>query len=252
MTKNKSKITIAVSLAIATVSLAATGVMAFFSDSTVFNTQSGKVGTVSISDTNLLLTDNTGKNVESFKTWNPGDINTFSWKVENTGTKSIATRNRLYIYWDDEMSEYSEADDIVYLYPQNISNNDIEAEMLAKDTKNKIDIGEPVTFTVDGKKHKGWEYICAGDILDGVGDSAETGDAFEADYASNLNDMSTTYDSIAYKIALSNYANVHTMDKPLKIVIATEVMQARNTSDENWQTVSIKEISLNNGGDVNG
>ena len=239
-------------MAITAVSLIGTGALAFFSDTARFETQSGKVGTVVINDTNLLVTDNTGKNSESFMTWNPGDINTISWKVENVGTKSIATRNKLYIYWDDEMNKYSEADDVVYLYPQNMSNNDIEAELLAKDPASKIDIGSPKQFTVDGKSHKGWEYICPGDILDGVGTDAETGDAFEADYASNINDMSATYDSIAYKLALSNYANVHTMDKNLKVVVVTEVMQARNTSDEVWETVSVKEINFSaTGGDVN-
>jgi hypothetical protein len=243
-TKNKAKIVTSVSLAVAAVSLLTTGAMAFFSDAAVFETQSGKVGTVSISDTNLLVTDNTGKSATSFGTWNPGDINTITWRVENTGTKSIATRNRLYIYWEDEMNEYSESNDIVYLYPQNVSNNDIEAEMLAKDTKSKIDIGSPKKITVNGKEYTGWEYICSGDILDGVGTDAETGDAFETDYASNLNDMSSTYDSIAYKIALSNYANVHTMDKNLKVVVITEAMQARNTADSEWETVSVKEISV--------
>ena len=238
-------------MAITAASLIGTGALAFFSDTAKFETQSGKVGTVSIDDTNLLITDNTGKNSESFMTWNPGDINTISWKVENVGTKSIATRNKLYIYWDDEMNKYSEADNIVYLYPQNMTNNDIEAEMLAKDPASKIDIGAPKQFTIDGKSHKGWEYICPGDILDGVGADAETGDAFEADYESNINDMSATYDSISYKLALSNYANVHTMDKNLKVVVVTEVMQARNTSDAVWETVSVKEVNLTAGGDVN-
>lgn len=224
----------------------ATGAMAFFTDATVFETQSGKVGTVSISDINLMVTDNTGKPSESIKTWNPGDINTITWKVENTGTKSIATRNKLYLYWEDDMNKYSEANDIVYLYPQNISNNDIENEMLEQNTKSKIDLGAPKDITINGKKFTGWEYVCSGDILDGVGDNAETGDAFEADYQSNLNDMSPTYDSLAYKLALSNYANVHTMDKNFKVVVVTEAMQARNTADSEWETVSVKEISVSN------
>ena len=233
-------------------SLVGTGALAFFSDTATFETQSGKVGTVAINDTNLLITDNTGKNVQSFMTWNPGDVNTISWKVENIGTKSIATRNKLYIYWDDEMNKYSEADNVVYLYPQNMSNNDIEAEMLAKKPDSKINIGEPKQFTINGKTHKGWEYIVPGDILDGVGKDAETGDAFETDYKSNINDMSATYDSIAYKLALSNFANVHTMDKNLKVVVVTEVMQARNTSDAVWEAVQVQEVEFSKaGGDVN-
>lgn len=243
-TKNKAKIITSISLAITAVSLMATGALAFFSDATVFETQSGKVGTVSISDINLLVADNTGNSSESFKTWNPGDINTITWRVENTGTKSIATRNKLYLYWEDEMNNYSEANDIVYLYPQNVLNSDIEAEMLAKDPKSKIDIGAPKEITINGKKYTGWEYIVSGDILDGVGADAETGDAFETDYKSNLNDMSSTYDSIAYKLALSNYANVHTMGKNFKVVVVTEAMQARNTADSEWETVSVKEISV--------
>lgn len=242
--KNKPKIVIAASLAISAISLMATGALAFFSDAAAFEKQSGEIGTVQIADINLQIADNDGQSSNSLTNWAPGDVNTISWVVENTGTKSIATRNTLYIYWDDDMNEFSEKDDVVYLYPQNMSNKDIQEEMFDKNVSSKIDIGQPHEFNINGKTHTGWSYMVTGDILDGVGDSAETGDAFETNYDSLINDTSDIYDSISYKLALSNYANVHTMNKPLKIAVVTEAMQARNTADSSWETVAVKEISI--------
>lgn len=242
--KNKSKFAIAIALTISAVSLMATGAMAFFSDKAVFETSKGEIGSVQIADINLQIADNSGESHDSLSNWSPGDVNTLTWVVENTGTKSIATRNTLYIYWDDDMNEYSEKDNVVFLYPQNMKNSDIQKEMFDKNEESKIDIGTPHEFKINGKSHIGWSYMISGDILDGVGDNAETGDAFEKNYASTINDVSNIYDSISYKLCLSNYANVHTMDKPLKVAVVTEAMQARNTADSSWSTVAVKEISI--------
>lgn len=247
----------AVAISTCAVSALAIGFIALYPSLAFFKSSDEKTiqttnGTVTINQTSLKIADATDSalNDSSFSKniqWEPGDIKALKMDVENNGNKSIATRHTLYIYWDGEMSDLSNYKNLLYLFPYNVSNDQIKQQMLAKNVTSNINIGDySDSFVLDGITHKGYKYTFYGDLLDGVGSHAETGDADEVNYAnpkSIYDDSSKTKDTVNYKLALSNYANALTSNKKVKIVIVTEAMQARNTNTDTWKVVSTTELN---------
>lgn len=178
----------------------------------------------------------------------PGDVVDISWTVENLGNKSILTRNTIYIFWDydnDANVAESNGNNVVYLYKQNTTPEEIRADMLTQNpsSSNLIDLGGIKTFSFNGKTYAGYRLTVYGDYLDGVGNNAETGiaDGNEVNYGSEYDDTSAVLDVVSYKLALSQWANIHTSGQQLRIVVVTEALQYQNTNDGDWIEVGTTE-----------
>lgn len=209
---------------------------------------------------------------DNYTYWNPGDILTVKWTVKNAGNKSVVTRNIVSIYLENnDMSQYANQKDIVYLYPEETDASEIFADQFPsvrselystdaetkaaaqlrdfrKDptlymTATKIDacsykkgsLESMGTVVVNGKTYKaGYSFIVYGDALDGVGVGAEVGNAYEVDYASQFDETLNNLDEVSFKMCLASAANVHTMGEKLIIRVETQAMQYRNTSDAEW------------------
>ena len=64
-----------------------------------------KSGTVTVESINLQLIDEKGNSTKELSSWDPGDVETISWKVKNTGTAAVYTRNKLRVYWNEELPD---------------------------------------------------------------------------------------------------------------------------------------------------
>lgn len=178
---------------------------------------------------------------DKLSNWNPGDITTFKWEVENTSNKSADTRNTIYMYWDDADITQSP----VYLYTESTSNADITKDILNDSPVANMDMGVLKTFTINGESKTGYMLTIEGDTLDGVGEAAETGDSKEVDYSSSYDDSEKTKDILAFKAALSPNASYESMKKNFKIVVVTEAKQYHNTKDTDdngWAVVDTAEV----------
>lgn len=181
--------------------------------------------------------------------WNPGDVLTVKWNVNNTGTKSVVTRNIVSIYWEEnDMNRYANQKDIVYLYPENKNATDIYYNQFGvfpegyrkscMDECSYKRLGSMAPVYVNGKKYDaGYSLVIYGDALDGVGYGAEIGDSAEQDYNSHYDDEDNSSDVVSFKMCLSSRANIHTMNKKLVIRVETQALQYRNTSDEDWDAI---------------
>lgn len=205
---------------------------------------------------------------DDYTYWNPGDVLTVKWTVENSGNKSVVTRNIVSIYWkNNDMSKYANQKDIVYLYPENTSASEIFADQfpatkmdLEKDptaaanrdfrktptlyktacmsTCSYKQLGSMSKVTVAGKDYNaGYSFIVYGDALDGTGSGVETGNAYEVNYGSQYDETLAHLDEVAFKLCLGSIANIHTMGEELVIRVETQAMQYRNTSDAEWNTL---------------
>lgn len=181
--------------------------------------------------------------------WNPGDVLTVRWNVNNTGTKSVVTRNIVSIYWEqNDINQFANHKDIVYLYPENCDSTDIYYDQFGifpEGYKTSCmqgcsyrSLGSMAPVYVNGKKYDaGYSLVIYGDALDGVGYGAEIGDSVEQDYNSHYDEKDNSMDVVSFKMCLSSRANIHTMNKKLVIRVETQALQYRNTSNEDWDTV---------------
>ncbi len=195
---------------------------------------------------------------DEYKYLNPGDVITVKWDVANTGTKAVATRNLVSIYWKgNKESVYSNYKDIIYIYPEKTNSSHIFGEQFGlypseyldlckkaqstskKDTSAYVSSYGPMEsmdkVIVDKNEYKaGYSFIVYGDVLDGIGYGAETGHSIEVDYNSSLDDKNNYKDTIAFKMLMSSRANIHTMDDELVVRVETQAMQYLNTSNAEW------------------
>lgn len=203
---------------------------------------------------------------DDYTYWNPGDVLTVKWTVENNGNKSVVTRNIVSIYWtNNDMSPYANQKDIIYLYPESVSASTIFADQfpatnkeLESGTESNRDfrkdptlyqtacmatcsyktLGSMSAVTIAGEEYNaGYSFIVYGDALDGVGVGAETGNAYEINYNSKFDETLNNLDEISFKLCLGSVANIHTMNQQLVIRVETQAMQYRNTSDAEWDTL---------------
>lgn len=187
--------------------------------------------------------------IKSVQELMPGDVWDLSWTVENTGNKSIVTRNTMYLYWEYDGTtdtENANGNESIYLYQQNTDAADIRTDMLTKapSNANLVNMGAVTEFTLNGETHEGYKFTVMGDDLDGTGNSAETGISREVDYGSEYDDTDSIRDVISYKLALSQFANINTSGQKLHVVVVTEAMQYQNTDDSDWQQVGYAETVI--------
>lgn len=197
-----------------------------------------------------------------YKYLNPGDVLNIQWKVTNNGTKSVATRNIVSIYWEkNDFSIYANQKDIIFLYPQT-TNTDLIFKDMFNNEKPTIkgnsysSLGSMGNITVDGKVYQnGYQFILEGDSLDGIGLGAETGNSSEVNYGSVYDDTDSYSDTISFKLALSPFANIHTMGENIIIKVESQAMQYRNSSDgdwsSQWETTATYYYNLSTGQKVN-
>lgn len=199
-------------------------------------------GTVKVDKINLQLKDSRGNVGKEIRDWEPGDINQVSWKVKNIGTAAVYTRNRLQIYWNEEVNTDAQ---MIYLYPANMSKQEImtdfkkgeEAEYAIAVEVGDVDVGE-------GETKKGVEYVFYGDVLDGT---KMTGKSQEVDYNIQANvketdDNSATEDDIAFNILFSPKTSYLYEGKTVTIKVITEAMQCTDNGKAEWQIVDSQSI----------
>jgi hypothetical protein len=193
---------------------------------------------------------------DEYTYWNPGDVLTVKWSVENTGTKSVVTRNIVSIYWENNnISTYGNHKDIVYIYPEKTNASDIfhnqfptattdyrkDIKLFSSHCLNTCSyktLGSMDIVYVNGKKYNaGYSFIVYGDALDGVGDGAEVGNAYEKNYNSSFDETLNNIDEVSFKLALASASNIYTQGQKLVIRVETQAMQYRNTSDADWNTI---------------
>ena len=200
-------------------------------------------GTVQVANINLQLKDQAGNVVEEISDWEPGDVDQVTWTVENTGTAAVYTRNKIQIWWNEEIPDNQTP--VLYLYPANMS----KAEVI-EDFKrgNEARYAIPVTrgdIAVDSTTNrKGIEYQVLGDVLDGT---KMTGKSSEVDYnlttsLKTTDDSSATKDVIAYNILFSPRTSYLYEGKTLTIKVITEAMQYTNAGKEEWHIVDSQTL----------
>lgn len=203
-----------------------------------------KSGTVQVEEINLQLKDLEGNSSKEILDWEPGDVDLITWKVKNIGTASIYTRNKLQIYWNEEVP--IEDNTIIYLYPANMSKKEIiEDFKKGENSEYKINVTSGEITLEDNTAKRGIEYQFLGDILDGTkmkGNSKEVNYNLEG-FANATDDKSDIEDEIAFNILFSPKTSYLYEGKTLTIKVVTEAMQFTEEGKEEWQIVDTQTIN---------
>lgn len=228
--KKKIKIGVITALTIAGLSIAAV---------TANKTIQKKVtsGTVEIESINLQLQDQSGNFVKELSNWDPGDVNMIKWDVKNIGTAAIYTRNRLRIYWNEDVAD---SEQVIFLYPANMSKSEIIEDYKKGESSKyaiKANVGD---ITLEDKTiKKGIEYSFFGDPLDGsemVVNGTEI-NYNSPDFESKTDETISTEDNIAFNILLSPDITFLYGGKTLTMEVVTEAMQHTDDGKAEWKIV---------------
>lgn len=202
-----------------------------------------KSGTVQVEEINLQLKDSEGNITKEIADWEPGDVDLVTWKVKNIGTSAVYTRNKLQIYWNEEVLSNNQ---VIYLYPANMSKQEIiEDFKKGEDSKYKLNVTSGEITLDDNNVKKGIEYQFLGDVLDGTkmtGKSKEVNYNSES-YVNTTDDKSEVEDEIAFNILLSPNTSYLYEGKTLTIKVVTEAMQFTEEGKEEWQIVDTQTIN---------
>lgn len=231
---------IIVTIVIAVVLMLAVTIAGVAVSNTIENTV--KSGTVKIDDINLQVIHENGVSDNKIVGWQPSDIDQITWNVKNVGTSAVYTRNKIQVYFNDEIPENSQ---IIYLYPANMTRAQIiedfekgeNSEYAIKKQIEDIKIDENTT-------KKGFEYEILGDVLDGTkmtGKSSEV-DYNSKDFSATTDDSSKTEDVVAFKILFSPKASYLFQGKELSIKVVTEAMQCTDEGKAEWKIVGSQTI----------
>ena len=215
------------------------------------------IGSVKIKDLNLQITKSNGEQSEVSQiddlkhiSMEPADIDTISWTTENIGTSGVLTRHTLEIYWQDDVGE--NANDLLYLYPANMSKEAIRADykkIASGETSQYLLATEKVSKQEDGITKYGIKYKFVGDALNGA-DGKEVSN--EVDYNSdvetiidstiNTDDESKVKDEIAFRLLLSPKTSYLLQGKGVKATVTTEAMQYTEAGSASWTVVDTISI----------
>ncbi len=199
-----------------------------------------KTGTVEVDDINLQLIDSAGEKTKEIADWDPGDIKGVTWKVKNIGTAAVYTRNKLKIYWNEEVPN---EDQVIYLYPANLTKEEILEDFKSEDgPKKAINVNYEKIADVD---KYGLVYEISGDILDGT---KSTGKSQEVNYNSGstgnvTDDNNVSEDDICFNILLSPKTSYLFEEKTLTVEVITEAMQYEHNENSEWTIVDTEIIS---------
>lgn len=245
--KNFKKISIAITGLVCAVALFTVGSFSFMSSSSKEKIDSGTIGTLKATSALKIKTTDNSQSGKTLTNLNPGDIFDIELNVSNTGNKSLSTRSSLYLVWNpDDFNKYSNHEQSLLMYNSDISDNKIKEDMLNGLGSQELNLktSEIKEFSFKNASVKGYKIDLPEVKLNGVGNNAEI-DVLANDYPTEFSSNETfTNGTYSYKIAFSNYANVHTMDKDFKIIAVTEGLQNRNTNSSDWSVINIEEISI--------
>lgn len=201
-----------------------------------------KSGTVEVDEINLQLKDIDGNVSKEIKNWEPGDINQISWSVKNLGTAAVYTRNKIQIYWNEDVVDNPQ---YIFLYPDNMSKEEIledfkkgeNSTYAIKATAGDININENTA-------KKGIEYEFLGDVLDGT---KMTGKSEEVNYndksfPKSTDDDKTNEDTIAFKMLFSPKTSYLYEGKTVTVKVITEAMQYTDNGKAEWKIVDSQVI----------
>ncbi len=200
-------------------------------------------GTVQVEEINLQLRDLEGNGTKEIADWEPGDVDLVTWKVKNIGTSAVYTRNKLQIYWNEEVLSNNQ---VIYLYPANMSKKEIIEDFKKdEDSKYKLNVTSGDITLDNNTVRKGIEYQFLGDVLDGT---KMTGNSKEVNYNSEsfvntTDDKSEVEDEIAFNILLSPNTSYLYEGKTLTIKVVTEAMQFTEEGKAEWQMVDTQTIN---------
>lgn len=171
--------------------------------------------------------------------WNPGEVRTIEWTVENIGNKSVYTRNLLMIAWDVpvDMPELG----VLYIYPEAMTDDDVRTD-IDGGALNAIPIG-PDTYNVKATNNdtKGYWYVFLGNVLDGVGTGAEDTDSRTPGSSTHDLPDNTFSQTLRFKIAFSAYAPLAYQNLDIYMKLEAEALQFRNNTiddgiyDDQWR-----------------
>lgn len=231
---------IIVTIVIAVVLMLAVTIAGVAVSNTIENTV--KSGTVKINDINLQVIHENGVSDNKIVGWQPSDIDEITWNVKNVGTSAIYTRNKIQVYFNDEIPENSQ---IIYLYPANMTRAQI-IEDFEKGENSKYAIKKQIEDIKIDKNttKKGFEYEILGDVLDGTkmtGKSSEV-DYNSKDFSATSDDSSKTEDVVAFKLLFSPKASYLFQGKELSIKVVTEAMQCTDKGKAEWKIVGSQTI----------
>ncbi len=175
-----------------------------------------------------------------------GDVTTIEWTVENVGNKSAYTRNVLYIAWDS-VDDLSEAQSL-YIYPANMSDDEIRNDIANNTASHQIPYGGD-NFIIDtgNVTTNGIALVFLGDILDGSGNGAETGDATESNSEAPFylnNETIGNKDIIRFKLAFAYNALREYENQKIYTKLQVDAIQYRNNTitsayDEQWPPIAL-------------
>lgn len=199
-------------------------------------------GTVEVENINLTLTEPSGNSSKEIADWEPGDVDEISWTVKNVGTSAVYTRNKLIIYWNDEIPDESS---IITLYPANLTRKQVTEDFKkGENSEYALDLQLKDITLEDGTVKKGIEYSFLGDVLDGtIAKNVSTEVNYNSsDFNSKTDDNVASEDSIAFNILFSLYTTPVYAGKFLSIKVVTEAMQYSAEGKAEWQIVDSQTI----------
>lgn len=198
-----------------------------------------KTGTVEIETLNLSFTNEKGESVSALQ---PGDVSNISYTTKNMGTSGILTRQTIEIYMEDVENE--NLNEILLLYPANISKEDILADLKNEGQAKYLLETENVTKEVDGKTKYGIKCTFIGDTLDGTSMKgiSEEKNYNNSEFASTTDDNEAELDNISLKMLLSPQTSYLYQSKKMSVNITTEALQYTEEESENWVVVDTQQI----------
>lgn len=195
-------------------------------------------GSVEIETINLKYIKNNGENVEVVE---PSDYNTISWTTKNVGTAGILTRHTLEIIWNE--FDNLGANNMIALYPANISKEDAIEDFESINSKYKIEV-QNTEKSINGNNRTGIKYQFLGDILDGTdmtGVSKEVNYNL-AEFDNKTDDNNNNEDNISFKLLISPKLSYLYQNKSLSIFVKTEAMQYAEDGNQEWVVVDEKQV----------
>ena len=246
---NKKKLLIAgaSTLGVAIVGL---GAYAYFSDKDS-ETVDGTVGTVDITATDATLS-HTYNGQEAPDNINPGDNDPdqpndpdnpsrpgtdheLSFDINNLGSKSVITRSKITVTAEDRDGNAITAADLINIILSEKTDSDNYTLAKLAPLAYEAD-DEELVYIVGGTSDRGLV-----DVLNGVGDNAET----EANVTATS--MTKTFD-IGLEKEVGTTARSVLEGATITFTVEVQAMQYRNTADSDWETLSITAVDMGAGG----
>lgn len=231
MNKNSKKLAAIGTVAVAAIAVVSMGAFAFFTDEAEKQT-SGTAGNVSIGLTDITLTNsgniNPGDEDETIdKDARKGTDHNLTFTVNNTGNKSIMTRNVITLQVDSGKLPAN-----VYSLKTDDS-TELADKYYSTDGKNFV----AAASVTDMSTVKAVRYVTTQVALNGIGENAESADATATTVAGATTNAGVDAVDFDYILKLAKEAGEEYELSPLSVTVEVQAMQYRNTSNAQWETL---------------